>query len=582
MRDKTEHNLAVLERDFPHVCSMMREKDNEHGCTYVQDGLPNIVLNKRHFHAPRNPRQEAFNLVKDLHVRAGALYVFMGIGLGYHIEKFKELYRELIPEITVVCIERSVSAFRVLVNHRDISFLEGTHLFVGDETERIGELFRDFNPLGFSGHRIVKLRGGHSLFEGYYREIETLIKRFLSGRLSDLLTMCAFDTLWMRNTIDNIPQLIGKSSILALKDILKGRPALVVGAGPSLRLQLEAIAAAKNRIFIIAVDTALEPLFLAGIVPDFVVAIDAQYPNFLDFFSYFMEKPAIRETVLVSDLIVYPNILNHWRNPLFFSSTALPAETQSDGTTVYQDAHPIISKFKSFYPHTGRLRCGGSVATTAIELAIHTGADPVLLAGLDFSYTGFMSHVSSSPSYNLHYRNSNRFRTVQTAFTEGLAARKTVPMDGIKKETVLSDFIFQNYLSWFDQRTEYRGRVFNATFQGTPIPGIEWVELEHCFHKLRDIQGKPAIPSSHLPLPGPAARRFLLSVKQEVKGAREMIAGGKLPATDLMNRFPLLRNSVALTSRLYREEKDVRINLLMLLAMLEKRSDRALERIGSS
>jgi hypothetical protein len=61
-----------------------------------------------------------------------------------------------------------------------------------------------------------------------------------------------------------------------------------------------------------------------------------------------------------------------------------------------------------------------------------------------------------------------------------------------------------------------------------------------------------------------------------------MIAGGELPATDLMNRFPLLRNSVALTSRLYREEKDVRINLLMLLAMLEKRSDRALERIGSS
>jgi len=582
MRDTTEYNLAVLERDFPHVYSMMRKKENENGCTYVQDGLSNIILNKRHFHAPRNPRQEAFNLVKDLHIRAGALYVFMGIGLGYHIEKFKELYGQLIPEITVVCIERSVSAFRELVNHRDISFLEGTHLFVGDETERIGELFGCFDPLGFSGHRIVKLRGGHSLFEGYYREIESFLKRFLSGRLSDLLTMYAFDTLWMRNTIDNIPKLVGKSSILALKDILKGRPVLVIGAGPSLRLQLEAIAASKNRIFIIAVDTALEPLLLAGIVPDFVVAIDAQYPNFLDFFSYFMEKIASRKTVLVSDLIVYPKILNHWKNPLFFTSTALPAETQSDGGKAYQDAHPIISKFKSFYPHTGRLRCGGSVATTAIELAIHTGADPVLLAGLDFSYTGFMSHVSSSPAYNLHYRNSNRFRTVQTAFTGGLALRKTVMMAGIRKETILSDFIFQNYLSWFDRKTEYRGRIFNATFQGTPIPGIEWVELEQCFQKLGDLQEKPVLPSSHLPLRSPAARRFLLSVKQDVKIAREMIAGGELPVTDLVNRFPLLKNSVALTFRFYREDKEVRVNLLMLLEMLEKRSDRALARIGSS
>lgn len=48
---------------------------------------------------------------------------------------------------------------------------------------------------------------------------------------------------------------------------------------------------------------------------------------------------------------------------------------------------------------------------------------------------------------------------------------------------------------------------------------------------------------------------------------------------DLMNRFTFLQNSVALTSRLFKERKKVRINLLLLLSMLEKRAERSLERI---
>jgi hypothetical protein len=601
MREITERNLAFLEREHPHVFRMVREGKLEQQADYVRGTRPNIVLNKRHYHAPRNPEQEAQNLVADLHVREGALYVFMGIGIGYHIVKFRELYGVLLPKITVVCIERSVSAFRALAYHHDISFLKGMHLSVGNDTDRIDKLIRGLNPLSFSGYRIVKLRGGFSLFEEYYDRIETLFKEFMSGRLSDLLTMYAFDSLWMKNMIDNMPRLVGKSSILSLKDVAMGRPAIVVGAGPSLRFQLDTIAGVRDRIAIIAVDTALESLLLFGIEPDFVVAIDAQQHNFLDFFSCLMGEAVRRRTVLVSDLIVYPKILNHWSGPLYFSSTAHPAEsvyedraaseesffTAFDG--VYQDVHPIVSKFKSFYGPAGWLRCGGSVATTAIEFAIHIGSNPVLLAGLDFSYTQYMTHVHSSPSYNLHYRDSNRLSTLSTAFVRSLSTRKTVWCEGIDKRSVLTDFIFQNYLSWFrrsslERKSEYEGRVLNATSQGAVLPGIEWVELDRYVRRFHGCEKKPVCVSSLLqkPLQKPVARRFLLSVKREVGTARAMITENSDSETlkaDLMNRFTFLQNSVALTSRLFKERKKVRINLLLLLSMLEKRAERSLERI---
>jgi hypothetical protein len=359
----------------------------------------------------------------------------------------------------------------------------------------------------------------------------------------------------------------------------------------------------EDRIVIITVDTALETLLAAGIHPDFVVSIDAQYPNFLDFFSSFMGEPVRRKTVLISDIIVYPQILRHWTGPLFFSTTAHPAGSVSAQKTptvsfftaadgIYRDAHPIVSKFKSFYGPAGWLRCGGSVATTALEFAIHVGADPVLLTGLDFAYTGYMTHVTSAPSYNLYLGDSHRFNPLPTSFVRRLNRRKLVHREGNRGGNVLSDFIFQNYLSWFgrtplQRRDEYRGRVFNATYRGARIPGIEWVELDKFIREYQGMQKKPAIMpdrKSHT-LQKPAACRFLLSVKREIDDARETVAGREASEdlkSILINRYPFLQNSVALTYRLFGGQKEVQANLLLLLSMLEQRADRALESLETT
>ena len=55
-------------------------------------------------------------------------------------------------------------------------------------------------------------------------------------------------------------------------------PAIIVSAGPSLNENIEELKKAKNKAFIIAVDTAMKPLLRNGIIPDMYAIIDGTKP----------------------------------------------------------------------------------------------------------------------------------------------------------------------------------------------------------------------------------------------------------------------------------------------------------------
>ncbi|MBN2324439.1 MAG: DUF115 domain-containing protein [Spirochaetes bacterium] len=584
MKEITEKNLAFLKEHFPLVGHDVAWLRHTPGCEWMAGTPPNVLCNGIHCHAPKDPLKEAQRLVGNLNVKEGGLLVFMGIGLGYQIEAFKNMYRDNVSGLTVICVERNTSLFWQLVSHRDISFLEGSHLFVGEDLVRIVEFIQTVDPLVFSGYRIVKLRGACTVFEQYYREVEGHLKNFLSSRLSDLLTMHAFDTLWLKNAIDNIPTFVGRSSIPPLEGVAEGATALVVGAGPSLRTQLATIRKKQDQLLIIACDTALEPLCKAGIVPDFTVAVDAQYQNFLDFFSYAMSGDARDDSVLVCDLTAYPKIPGHWHGPLFFFCTV------HEDKSGRSDAHPIATKFSSFYRPTGRLRCGGSVASTAIDLALFLCTGPVLLCGLDFAYTGFKTHVNSSPAYTLYYAGQDRLTTISTSFLRRIAARKTLYRNGIAKKRVLSDYMFGKYLSWFEPAGRARDgfqRVFNASAEGSEIPGIRHIDLDR--YLKRSEADTP--PKSHAtlgvrsvsqkPLTRTAARRFLYSVRNEIAETKRLCSRLSPDALkDTLSRSTtFLSQSIALSLRLYKEEPQIKAGLMSILTLLEGRVLHSIELI---
>jgi len=475
MNEVFQKNLFFLQKFHPHLAELASFTTLSSDFEYIGYPYPNVIYKKRAFHSRKNPFTEADNLVGGLKVKKGQMYIFFGIGMGYHIQSFMNLYQNMLNQITVIAVEASPDSFTLLVQNRDISFLRGIKLFVGTSAQNFETFLKSIDPTLFRGYRIIKLRGAVSAFGNYYQKIEECFRTFMSTKLSDILTRLNFESLWIKNIIQNISYLERSSSVDCLKNSLRGNPALVICAGPSLKEQLGDIAEVSSRIYIIAVDTVVEPLIRAGVIPDFVVTLDAQYYNFHDF-RYLFTLPQLTERIiLVSDITVYPGIPRRWQGRVYFSATPLIMDKEGK---IFSGYHPLLESLKGYIEPPGLLECGGSVSTTAMEFALYAGAHPVMVTGLDLSYTGFLTHVCSSPQYNMLYLSSSRLRPIQGCFLNAIIKRKLRWLKGMDNEKVLSDFILEKYLRWIESRKNYTGKVFNLTSKGAKIASLPHLDIK--------------------------------------------------------------------------------------------------------
>jgi len=593
MESPFDKNIEFLTTHFPSLLKKLLPPGKLVPCTFVQGHPPNILYGKHAFHSKANPDREALRSVQNIPVQEGTLILFLGLGMGYHVEKFMKLYET--SGVQMVVVERSVEAFTILVQNRDISFLHGVKLFIGEEPSSVIDYFETINPVSFRGYRIIKLRGGFELFRDYYTKLQAAFTALMSTRLSDMLTRFAFESLWLKNFISNVPLLAGKRSISALKNALAQSPVLVIGAGPSLRDQLPLIERIAQVVHIIAVDTAVGPLVMCGIIPDFIVTLDAQHFNTYDFFTLFTDirtaEPVYERSLLIADIVVCPQILKNWRGVVYFSETSYASGSDHadfNGNNPPK-AHSLSSLLHKYFHDIDSLECGGSVTTTAIELALHLGADPVFVTGLDLSYTGYQTHVASSPFYNELFGTSSRFAPLQTLMTRTIRGRKInqIPMkDG---KTVVSDFVFMNYLKWLNSRTVYEKRVVNVTESGLEIAGIAHRALEECAPGLLSREKKPDLqfhtdPSSGLdnspdrgrrPLSRETALQFLRALQKESNKAKSMLNAHGFNAQDFMRRFSFLKNSTLHALRLYGSDSSIQKHLLLLLRFLDRHIQKA-------
>ncbi len=173
---------------------------------------------------------------------------------------------------------------------------------------------------------------------------------------------------YLLNTLRNLPAIAAEGDAGVLAGAFAGVPVIVVAAGPSLDVVLPEIAAARDRALILAVDTAARPLLGAGIPPDLIVALDPSEVNA----THLADLPPCPDTLLVAEGSVDPVALAGF-----------------DGRTLIfrvADHHPW-----PWLRHLGLdrqlLRAWGSVLTTAFDLALVTGADPIIFVGADLAFT---------------------------------------------------------------------------------------------------------------------------------------------------------------------------------------------------
>lgn len=238
------------------------------------------------------------------------------------------------------------------------------------------EVVNSIGPWNYRRVRRVDLNAGSSLDPVLYDELIGFIIDSLTNYWRNRNTLLRLGRQWIRHIYANLCELAyGPLDIRSVNSLIIDRVPIVVGAGPSLEKALSFIREQRERLWVMAVDTAVSALLSCDIKPDAVVVLETQAWNLLDFHDTKGSKIAV-----VADLSSYPPSLTHTGGPCYlFSSTFTKLE--------------FLRKLEACGVRDFALDPLGTVGLVAIEIALARWSGSVLLAGLDFEYSHGKTHA---------------------------------------------------------------------------------------------------------------------------------------------------------------------------------------------
>lgn len=467
MNELLDKNLEALERRYPGIRQLIEEKkeellkeedlhvleeENLEGIQILRvlKGERNLYLaGKRSAYAPVQNMMHMFGKIE-----ASAPIFLVGMGNICYLE---EILRVTGKENVVLVYEPSFTIFYEQLQRIDMDEMLGKKivvLLVGGINDM------DLKPLMeniLQGDRVPLMK--HYILPNYEELCLEKVHRF-ENALAEVArsyrmnkgTERRFSGVWVENLFRNADYIRKGYQVNQMVEILpKDIPAIIVSAGPSLNKNIGQLKKAKNKAFIIAVDTAIKPLIREGILPDIYAIVDGLKPLEL------VKVEECRKVPLVTTAYAANAVLEYHQGKKFFFEQAVP---------FVNEMYRINDKV--FY----RLPIGGSVATLAFSLACHLGFRTIIFVGQDLALTGNKTHADGT------------FKEIMDI--EDTTKLKKVP--GNCEEWVPTRGDFNNYRIWFQNfieewRKHDELRVINATEGGARIEGTEIMTLQEAIER---------------------------------------------------------------------------------------------------
>ncbi len=392
--------------------------------------------------------------------------IMFGIGNGTFLLEVNKKVRE---EVWIFLYEPSLKIFTKCIQEIDLSeAFEKRKVVIGlddsisyKEIQSIVSQHMDMAVMEFSRRYI--LPGYSKLYPKEAKKFMELILKPMRDISVNHATRAFFSNILAVTILYNSLHLPDCNTTYQLAGVIpRDIPAIVVAAGPSLNKNIQELKKAKNKAFIIAVDTALKPLLKEGIIPDMFSIVDAVKPIDL------VKIEGADKIPVIAAMASAQEVLDFHTGKKFF----------------YNEGFKYINKpFTECGIDFRAVASGGSVATTAFSLAYMVGVDTIILVGQDLALTGNKTHADGTFQEKM-----------DEVDTKGL---KMVP--GYYGEDVPTRGDFLKYLEWYNYYIkgckEHRSslRVINATEGGALIEEAENMTLreaieENCKKEV-DISG---------------------------------------------------------------------------------------------
>ncbi len=326
---------------------------------------------KMMLHSKYNPVQEAEHFIDSLKekIEESEHIVFYGVGLGYHIRYFCEQFPEKlvsayepITEIANLCLElQSRTAFPKE---------KLAHFLVEGTADSLQENLQQFRELVHQKFTIITLPVYERLFPKQIDYFNRSYKQFLIMTGNDITTVMEFSKRWTINSIKNLQYVVNSQSIFEKKVFLKGKPAIIVSAGPSLNEELANLKNIKENglAYIFAVGSATKVLIDNNIYPDAVCTYDPQQHNYKLFEEIYNNR--INSIPMIYATTVGHETLNQYSGPLFSFVTTQDNLTQQ---LLEKQQKPVIYD-------------APSIAVITLQLLNALEVSKIILVGQNFAF----------------------------------------------------------------------------------------------------------------------------------------------------------------------------------------------------
>ena len=457
-------NINIMTEKFPEAWRIIKEKTGGRppagpfAITAAKNGRPTLTVTQEgrtyYLHSRYDPEEEARRFTGQFReVKKYKHVFFYGVGLGYHIEAFTRVY----PDLPFTIYEPRTEIFAHYLAHKslaDLPLKSLERIYIENTPAANVQFLANYADYINGEVLFVALPSYERLFPENYQEFTTIFQNILAGKRVALGTNYAYQKKWTLNSLANLQRVLGTPNILdeEIKGYFRGKPALIVAAGPSVHEEMENIRYIKENglAYIFSVGSGIIPLLKEGIHPDAACVYDPKR-------NIFVYKKVIKERITTIPLIfgssvgtdIFPDYPGPMLHMIMGQDTVAPyflRFSNGEKPAVIQDAPTI--------------------AIVTLQLLAKLGASPVILAGQNLAYKDDLVYAKGIPYYNPKLTEKKRGQAFPV---EDVYGGQVYTSEGLNMMRLNMEYFINMY-----KKVEF----INTTKGGAKIKGARFLPLE--------------------------------------------------------------------------------------------------------
>jgi len=445
------------------------------------------------FYPAADPQEYARRKARVFSFAPHTLVFVPSIGLGYGLD---ELLSRLPSNSSVLCVEAHQSVM-ALAAAQGLPHDPRLIILRADSEEMVARAVAAMGETQYRKVVEVSLCAGYRLAPEVYARMRRALEEQVREYWRNRLTLIGLGSLQVRNLFSNIALFPSAGDLASLSTSM---PVVVAGAGPSLGEALLAVRAVRKDVVLVAVDTALPRLAAESMLPDIVVALEAQTANLRDF----LPPPRPSTTLLACELSSHPLAARLFgANVRFFSSKFAPLHlfARMAAAQILPCPFPAL----------------GSVGVTAVHAALRLTTGQVFLTGLDFSYPRSLTHAPGTPYHLSALAETTRLNGLDGPSFRAITARRKSTVPDKTGQPVMTDAVLMSYCESLRRLISSAGpRVADAGSTGLNL-GAARITEKDLKERVRGARARSLpLEVGAAPLCTPASARAFIATEEAI------------------------------------------------------------------